>query len=362
VSSGDARSSFASTLHDRSVLVCCGSGGVGKTTTSAALALEAALAGRRACVVTIDPARRLADALGAVDVSNAPHRIEGPWSGELYAVMLDARGTFDDLVQRYASDAEQAERILDNRLYKNLVTALSGTQEYMATEKLFELDESGLYDLVVVDTPPTHNALDFLDAPNRLTGLLDNRIFRTLLTPGRAYLKAMSLAGQMVLRTIGKVAGAEIVEDTVTFFQAFDGMEEGFRDRAGRVQRLLADPGTGFVVVAAPRRDSIDEATFFTEKLREAGHGLDALVVNRVHPDFGAPVDESVTGDGAWAALNANLAEMSAVVRRESDYLESLVVAAAPAPVITVPFLDNDVHDLDGLTLIARHIVGGALP
>ncbi|MCU1493922.1 MAG: ATPase [Acidimicrobiaceae bacterium] len=359
---------LAGIVAKRSVLVCCGSGGVGKTTTAAALALFAAGQGRRACVVTIDPARRLADALGAVDVTNVPHRIDGPWAGELSAVMLDAKGTFDDLVHRYAADDEQAARILGNRLYQNLVSALSGTQEYMATEKLFELHESGDFDLVVVDTPPTRNALDFLEAPSRLAGFLDNRVFRLLLTPGRAYLKAMSVATQLLLRTIGKVAGSEIVEDTIAFFQAFEGMEEGFRERAARVERLLADAGTGFVVVAAPRRDSMDQAEFFAAKLASSGHTLDALVVNRVHPDFGPPIDAppaaavDALAAASWTALTDNLGEMGAVVARESAFLASLEEAVDPAPVVRVPFLDDDIHDLTGLAGVVRYLVGGELP
>ncbi|MHB1782212.1 MAG: ArsA family ATPase [Acidimicrobiales bacterium] len=381
-------------LAKRSIVVCCGSGGVGKTTTAAALGLLAAGTGRRACVVTIDPARRLADALGALDVANVPHRIPGPWPGELSAVMLDAKGTFDDLVRRYARDAGQAERILANRLYGNLVSVLSGTQEYMATEKLFELHEAGDFDLVVVDTPPTRNALDFLDAPRRLAGFLDNRVFRLLLTPGRAYLRAMSVATQLLLRTLAKVAGSEIVEDTIAFFQAFEGMEEGFRDRAARVERLLAEEATGFVVVAAPRRDSIDEARFFASRLAANGHGLDVVVVNRVHPDFGtreergpgrsagrlagvgdggtarsggppAPGSLAMPGDvdaGAWKALSANLAEMDAVVARESSYIRSLTGITGGAPVVTVPILDDDVHDISGLEGVARHLAGGELP
>jgi len=376
---------LAALVAERSVLVCCGSGGVGKTTTAAALALDAARQGRRACVVTIDPARRLADALGASGVSNAPHRIEGPWPGELSAVMLDAKGTFDDLVRRYAADDVQAERILSNRLYGNLVSALSGTQEYMATEKLFELDESGAFDLVVVDTPPTRNALDFLEAPGRLAGFLDNRVFRLVLTPGRAYLRAMSVATQVLLRTVARVAGSEIVEDAVAFFQAFEGMEQGFRDRAARVERLLSDGTTGFVVVAAPRRDSIDEARFFAEKLASSGRTLDAVVVNRLHPDFGPPIADARPGGRAggapaaaahaagpagagrsaaaapWAALVGNLGEMAAVVERETALVRALEAAVAPAPLVRVPVLEDDVHDLAGLDEVARHLVGGEL-
>ncbi len=238
--------------------------------------------------MTIDPARRLADALGIGALSNAPKRIEGDWPGELSAVMLDAKGTFDELVARYSADEEQAERILSNRLYRNLTSALSGTQEYMAAEKLYELNESAAFDLVVVDTPPTRNALDFLDAPGRLTRFLENRIFQLLLMPTRASLRALTVATQALLKTISKVAGAEIVEDAVAFFRAFDGMEGGFRDRAKRVEQLLSDAGTSFVLVAAPRRDSVEEAGYFADRLAEAGQVVSALVMNRLHPDFRA--------------------------------------------------------------------------
>ncbi|MGH9089018.1 MAG: ArsA family ATPase, partial [Acidimicrobiales bacterium] len=207
-------------LADRHVVVCCGPGGVGKTTVSATFALAAARTGRKACVVTVDPARRLADALGVESVPNVPVLVEGDWSGELHAVMLDARGTFDELVQRYARTPEQAEAIQSNRLYQSLAGALSGTQEYMAMEKLYELTEEGDYDVVVVDTPPTRNALDLLDAPRRLTHFLENRLFRALLLPTRVSLRALGLATHALLRTIAKVAGTDIVHDAVAFFQA----------------------------------------------------------------------------------------------------------------------------------------------
>ncbi len=239
-------------VAERAIVVCCGSGGVGKTTVSAAFALEAARRGRRACVVTIDPAKRLADALGIDTLANTPSRIDGDWPGELWALMLDPKGTFDELIARYASTPEQAEGILSNRIYRNLTGALSGTQEYMAIEKLYELSEEGRYDLVVVDTPPTRNALDFLDAPRRLTRFLGHRLFQLLLMPTRAYLRAVSVATQALLRTISKVAGAEIVHDAVAFFQAFEGMEEGFRTRADHMRKLLARRTTAFVLVTSP--------------------------------------------------------------------------------------------------------------
>ena len=194
----------AALAAERGIVVCCGSGGVGKTTTAAAIALEGARRGRRACVVTIDPAKRLADALGLESLSNTAHRVEvaGDYPGELWALMLDTKSTFDELVARYAGEPEQVERILNNRMYRNIAGALSGTQDYMAMEKLYELHDEGRYDLIVIDTPPTRNALDFLDAPNRLTRFLDNRWFRIVVMPTRAYLKAVSVATQAFLRTV----------------------------------------------------------------------------------------------------------------------------------------------------------------
>jgi anion-transporting ArsA/GET3 family ATPase len=416
-----AGSDIGPLVRERSIIICCGSGGAGKTTASAAVAMAGALAGRKACVVTIDPARRLADALGLAELSNEPRLIEGPWPGEMSAVMLDAKRTFDDLVVRYSADAEQADRILSNRLYRNLTSALAGTQEYMAAEKLYELHATGDFDLVVVDTPPTRNALDFLDAPGRLTRFLENRVFRLLLMPTRASLKALTMATQALLRTISKVAGSEIVEDAVAFFRAFDGMEAGFRDRARGVEELLADPGTAFVLIAAPRRDSVDEARYFADRLAEAQQPVSALIVNRLHPDFrgaggrgggasgrggpggaggglgtgsgdggpggaagrggGGSGDGGPGGDGAevpagmsgetgeigrdeaataLAGMRQNLADLQLVADREQDYLETLESRIEGA-VVKVPYLPKDVHDLEGLGLVAACLTGQVL-
>ena len=347
-----------SNLADRrGIVVLCGAGGVGKTTVSAAFALEAARRGHRACVVTIDPARRLANALGVAELSNVASRIEGPWPGELWALMLDSKGTFDDLVRRYAATPEQAEGILANRLYKNLSGALSGTQEYMAMEKLYELAEEGEYDLVVVDTPPSRNALDFLDAPRRMTRFLGNRLFQLLLTPTRAYLRAVSVAMQGLMRTLSKVAGAEIVQDAVTFFQAFEGMEEGFRVRADHVRDLLARDTTAFVLVTAPRADTVQEAGWFADKLAESGLAVAGLVVNRVYPTFPAtPHLPPAPAGSELAALEENLRGYQTLNAREEAAFADLVRELSPAPVARVPLLDIDVHDVEGLKVIADHI------
>jgi anion-transporting ArsA/GET3 family ATPase len=334
------------------------------------VAIEGARRGRRACVVTIDPAKRLADALGLDDLTNDPGRVEGDFEGELWALMLDTKTTFDSLVTLYSATPRQADAILKNPIYRNMAGALSGTQEYMAMEKLFELHQSGRFDLIVVDTPPTRNALDFLDAPRRLTRFLDNRIFRLLMMPTRAYMRAVSVATQAFLRTISKVVGGEVVADAVAFFQAFEGMEQGFKDRAQRVLDLLASDAAAFVLVASPRRDTVAEALFFATKLGEAGIGVEALVVNRLHPRFGGDAgSDAASADRARAAslaetplgpLYANLADFRHVAEREEGHFADLVAEVAPAPVARVPFLAADVHDLDGLAIIGQHLFGPA--
>jgi anion-transporting ArsA/GET3 family ATPase len=343
---------------ERSVIICCGSGGVGKTTVSATFALAAARAGRRACVVTVDPARRLADSLGVQSLANTPTEVAGDWPGHLHALMLDTKGTFDDLVHRYARTPEQAEGILTNRLYQNLAGALSGTQEYMAMEKLYELVDSAEFDVVVVDTPPTRNALDLLDAPRRLTRFLENRLFRALLLPTRISLKAVGVATKALLRTISKVAGAEIVQDAVAFFQAFEGMEEGFRTRAGAVRELLADPATAYVLVTSARPDAIVEASFFAEKLAERQVTPAALVVNRIHPHFGRPDELSTpaAAGGPLEALEANLSALNAVAAREEEAFAVLAARLAPTPLGRIPLFGHDVHDLVGLERTADHL------
>ena len=220
------------------VVVCCGSGGVGKTTVSAALGMQAARLGRRAVVVTIDPAKRLADALGVPGgLTNDPVQLTIDASGELWALMLDTATTFDGLVRANAENPEQAERILANRFYRNVAGSLSGTQEYMAAERLHALHADPRFDLVIVDTPPTRNALDFLDAPSTLARFIDHPLFKLLMVPTRRGLKVLNLAAQPVLKTIGRVVGGDVLADAVAFFQAFSGMETGFRDRRHREQR-----------------------------------------------------------------------------------------------------------------------------
>jgi anion-transporting ArsA/GET3 family ATPase len=344
------------------IVVCTGSGGVGKTTTAAVLALEAARLGRRACVVTIDPAKRLADALGLEGLTNTPARIDGDWPGELWALMLDTKTTFDALVTRNAETPAQAAGIMENRFYRNISASLSGTQEYMAMEKLYELHEDHDFDLIVVDTPPTRNALDFLEAPKRLTRFLDHRLYRILMAPTRGFVKAMNVAAQAFLRTIAKVVGGDVVQDAVLFFQAFDGMEQGFKLRAERVLELLSQDDTSFVLVTAPRRDVVDEAAFFAARLGEAGIPIRALIVNRMHPLFSTAAAGALRERGrAQGGTDLghqyeNLADFLQVASNEEAHLRGLAAKVAPAPVVRVPFLDCDVHDLDGLGQVAAHL------
>jgi anion-transporting ArsA/GET3 family ATPase len=379
---------FSALVEQRHVLVCCGTGGVGKTTTAAVLALEGARRGRRSVVVTIDPARRLANTLGLDELSNEPHEIDraqwdpagdAPESASVSALMLDTKSTFDALVWKYAATEEQAERILANRFYRNISGALGGTQEYMAMEKLHELDEDGSFDLIVVDTPPTRHALEFLDAPARLTRMLDNRIFRLLMVPTRVYLRVASVAVTSFLRTVSRVVGSEVIDDIVSFFRAFEGMEEGFRSRAQGVQDLLADHSTGFVLVTTPGRDAVEESSYFANKLSEHDIGVAALVVNRIHPRFGTERPEGLRARAATLAgmaesddpevhaaatrlhaLYANLADFVEVAERELGHVAGVRERVGFAAVGYVPYLPRDVHDFEALEAVGRLLFGGS--
>jgi anion-transporting ArsA/GET3 family ATPase len=304
-------SPLAGLARSARIVVCCGSGGVGKTSTAAAVALWAAQSGRRTCVLTIDPARRLAQALGLDLLSNAPRPVRakglparGP--GSLDAMMLDMRRTFDEVIERYARDPEQADRILANRFYQRLSSTLAGTQEYMAMEKLYELHESQRYDLLVVDTPPTRSALDFLDAPDNLNELLDARAFRLLIAPaqriGRGYLRGLNLATTAMTKMVRRVTGSELLAEVGEFFAAFEGMYDGFKERAGLVYDQLKHPSTAFVVVATPDGPALREAAYFAGRLAADRMPLGALVVNRIHQ--AGPVPQVPAGP-AWLPLQA---------------------------------------------------------
>jgi anion-transporting ArsA/GET3 family ATPase len=369
----------ADLVAGRHVLICCGTGGVGKTTTAATLAIEGARLGRDAVVVTIDPAKRLANTLGLEHLSNTAHEIarerwdprgDAPSGGRLSALMLDTETTFNQLVQTYARNEEQAEGILSNRFYRNIAGALSGTQEYMAMEKLYELHDRSGFELIVVDTPPTRHTLDFLDAPNRLTRLLDNRVFRLLMVPTRGVVRVGGVAAQAFLRTVSRVVGTEAVDDVIAFFRAFEGMEDGFRERAAQVMDLLAADETAFVLVTSPRRDAVEEAEYFATRLAESSFAVDSLVVNRMHQRYtdedpealrARARDVAARGDGAGrrlAARYANLADFEELARRERAELAGLEHRVGDASVVHVPELGHDVHDFAALRAVGNHLMG----
>ncbi len=347
-----------------SVVVCCGSGGVGKTTTAAVLALGAAARGRKAVVVTIDPAKRLADALGLAGLTNTPARINGDWPGELWAMMLDTEATFDALVSRHAGSPEQSEKILSNRFYRNIAGAMSGTQEYMASEKLYELAVEHDFDLIVVDTPPTRNALDFLEAPNRLARFLDHRLYRMVTAPTRGLVKAVNVAAQGFFRSVGKVVGGDVIADAIAFFAAFDGMEEGFKHRAQAVEKLLRAPETAFILIASPHADTVGEASYFAKRLKEMGIEVSGLIVNRVHPDPGGPTlpaaaaarAETLRGSAIGAQFEA-LARLRQVALGEMEHVAEITSQIGSAPVRMVPYLPFEVHDLETLQAFADALI-----
>ncbi|ANY06899.1 ArsA family ATPase [Pseudonocardia sp. HH130630-07] len=345
------------------VIVCCGSGGVGKTTTSAALALRAAERGRQVVVLTIDPARRLAQALGLDELSNDPAPVPTP-TGDLAAMMLDMRRTFDEMVQGHAPP-EKARRIIENPFYQVISSSFSGTQEYMAMEKLGQLVAAGTWDLVVVDTPPSRSALDFLDAPQRMSRFLDGRMIKLLAAPakagGRGLRRIVEAGFGLFAKAVGTIIGGQMLQDASAFVQAFDTLFGGFAERAERTYALLRSPGTAFLVVAAPEPDALREAAYFTDRLSTEDMPLAGLVLNRTHPVL-APVSaararaaaEQVGGPGSQIAaavlrLHADRVELH---EREEHLLTRFSAAHPSVPVVRVPAVAGDIADLDGLRTI----------
>jgi anion-transporting ArsA/GET3 family ATPase len=346
-------SSLADVLSSSALLVTCGPGGVGKTTTAAALGLAAARAGKRVVVVTIDPARRLADALGIQPGgSQDPHVVEGAVEGpgSFAALMLDAESTFDQLVRDRAGDA--AEGILRNRVYRSIAGSLSGAQEYMAIERLHQLHHSGEYDLVVIDTPPSRHAIDVLEAPDRLVRFLSHPVYRALTIPTRSFAKVTNAASTAFLWTVKRLAGPKIVEETIEFFRALSGMEAGLRTRAAEMSDLLRDDRTAFVLVSSPRAEAIDEARYLADALHAGDYRVGGVVVNMIHP-APAPLSDALLDlddlDGPLAEMLAYHHELTDLAAAERVELAQLVALAEDAVVREVPLLDHDVHDVAAL-------------
>jgi anion-transporting ArsA/GET3 family ATPase len=374
---------LADLLKEKSILVVCGSGGVGKTTISASLALLAAMEGRKVLVCTIDPAKRLADSLGLKELGNKETRIPdlvfaqaglAP-KGELWGMMLDSKTTFDDLICRIAPDEAVRNRVLNNPFYQNITTALAGSQEFSATEKLFELACRKDYDLIVLDTPPTRHALDFLDAPNRLTSFLEAKVIAWFLGPylkaGKLGFRFLNSGAAMAFRVLEKVTGYQTLADIADFFLVFEGLYEGFAARAAKVRQLMSDPATAFVLVTSPQSPSLLEASFFLDRLLEEKMPLGEVVFNRVYTAPTELSSEDVQALGiqttqklpahktAIDALCANL--RLAILLAEADkrsirrFLEQ---SCQPIESVRVPFMRTDIHDMAGLHTVCCHLAG----
>lgn len=346
-------------LEGRRIVICAGSGGVGKTTTAAAVALGLAASGKKVAVVTIDPARRLANALGLDELPNEPHRVDIEAPGELWAMMLDAKRTFDQLIEHLAPDAQTREEVFSNRIYQQLSSAVAGSQEFTAIAKLYELDAEGDWDVLVLDTPPSRNALDFLDAPTRLTQFFQGRAIRVFLRPAGLSGKLLGRGTGVVFGILQRVTGVDLLRDLSTFFRALGGMIDGFTERARRVGALLSDPGTTFLIVTAPRHDPVEEAIFFHRKLREAGMPFGGVVVNRVHqpPEDELPAAVAAElGPALAERVSVAASELAALAARDAANVEQLRNRLGDPPMILVPELDDDVHDLEGLARVRSHL------
>lgn len=351
-------------LTGKRVVVCAGSGGVGKTTASAAVALGLAADGARVAVVTIDPAKRLANALGLHALENEPRRVDArrlrghglEIEGELWAMTLDPKRTFDDLVARLAPDERSRDEVLANPIYQQISGAVAGSQEYTAMAKLYELARDERFDVIVLDTPPSRNALDFLDAPDRLTGFLEGRALRAFLAPTGLAARVVGRGTSVILHGLRRVTGVELLDDLATFFRSLGGLLAGFKERAASVQALLADPATTFLIVASPEHGPVEEAIYFGGKLRDSGLDAGGLIVNRVH----GPVrgDVPPLGPELAAKVRAAAAEVDALAERDAAAVARLERALDAGAAILVPHLPGDVHDVDGLVAIHRYLFG----
>lgn len=365
------------------VVVTCGSGGVGKTTTAAAMALFAADAGRKVAVLTIDPARRLAQSLGLDELDNDPRRVDVPLGpgasaapearpgGELWAMMLDTRRTFDEMVAAH-STPDRAQAIIENPFYQVISTSFSGTQEYMAMEKLATLAATDEFDLIVVDTPPSRSALDFLDAPQRLSSFLDGRMIRLLATPGRGVMKVVGAGFSLFSKAVSTILGGQFLSDAAQFVQLFEDMFGGFRERAQATYELLRSPGTRFVVVSICEPDALREASYFADRLSAERMPLAGLVLNRTHPPLAElPAADAEVAAARLAASDGPADQVAAAVLR--IHAERVAVRGnelhlqsrfhrvhTTVPVVEVPALPSDAHDLPALREIGARLTAPA--
>jgi anion-transporting ArsA/GET3 family ATPase len=356
-------------IRGKRIVICAGPGGVGKTTTAAALAMGLAERGLRVAVVTIDPAKRLADALGLEELGNEPSLVDPSRfsshgveiQGELWALMLDAKRTFDALIERLAPDAKTRDEVLSNRIYQQLSSAVAGSQEFTAIAKLYELDQDGDYDVLVLDTPPSRNALDFLDAPARLAAFFHGRAIRLFLRPAGIGGRIIGRGTGVVFGLMQRVTGVDLLHDLSVFFRSLGGMVDGFVERAHRVGALLEDPGTTFLIVTAPRHDPVEEAVYLHRRLSESGMPFGGVVINRVHTAEPADADLSAELGEALATRVAHSAhELAALAERDAAAVAELLETLGDPPAVLVPELDDEVHDVEGLARVRAHLFGGA--
>jgi anion-transporting ArsA/GET3 family ATPase len=357
---------LAAQLDKLEIAVCAGSGGVGKTTTSASIAIGMAARGKRVAVLTIDPAKRLADSLGLSELGTelrqvdpelfAPYGIE--ITGELHAAMLDPKRTFDELIERYAPDRETYERILENRIYQELSSAIAGSQEYMAMEKLLELHELGDFDLLVLDTPPSRNALDFLDAPKRLARFIDGKSLRVFLAPGRFGLRVAGRGGSVLFSVLKKITGIDLLNDLSEFFSNFADMASGFSERAQRVDSLLRGSDSTFLLICSPENEPVDEAIFFRRMLKEQKLPFGGAIVNKVRPDYyraRKQLPESIN-DGLAERIMENYERQRLLGQRDSDNIERLERSISSDKLICVPLFSDDIHGAEGLVHMVEQL------
>lgn len=378
-------------IDNREIIICCGSGGVGKTTTAAAIGIHAAMRGRKVLVLTIDPAKRLANSLGLSELGNEQRRVPAKKfveaglspKGELHAMMLDTKRTFDELVIKYSLNEEMRDRILNNMLYKNISSAFAGSQEYMAMEKLFEIHTRGRYDLIVLDTPPTKHALDFLDAPRRMTDFLDGSVLKWFLKPyfsaGKKGFRIFQKGTSVILRTLEKVTGVTALKAASEFFLSFEGMYDGFKERAGAVYELLRSRTTAFLLVTSPDDITVEEAIYFYDKLVEYHMPINGLIINRVHVDFATDKDIAKVikrdddealikkASGALAktarekkamraileSMARNLNDFRSLAEIDAENIGRLTEHVEDETIVkSIPFFDTDIYDISGLMRI----------
>jgi anion-transporting ArsA/GET3 family ATPase len=359
-------------LEGKRVCVCAGAGGVGKTTTSAVVALGMAARGLRVGVVTIDPARRLANALGLEELENEPRLVPRrrlsahglDIRGELWAMMLDPKRTFDELIDRLASTPARAAEVKANRVYRELSTAVSGSQEFTAVSKLYELTREADFDLLVLDTPPSRSALDFFDAPGRLTSFLEGRALKAFLRPTGLGMRVLGAGAAPLLGGLRRITGVDLVADLSTFFALLGDMTENFSLRAREVESLLHSPQTAFLLVTSAQREPIDEGIWFRQTLLASGLPFAGVVVNRFHHDLGDATGPDELRDGLAELLKPSLAEQvaanwgdyHALAARDAANVERLAAELDDEPLLLVPQLDDDVHDVSGLVRVHRYL------